>query len=145
MCRLGVRDVEGLEVDLREVQRTGPTYTIDTLDSFPDSEDLVLIVGADAAANLDSWHRWKEVADRSAIAIAPRPGVHTPSFPNALAIEMGLLEISGTEIRARVAAREPYRFLVTGPVHDYIVRHRLYAEDRGDDMVEGVESMESSS
>jgi nicotinate-nucleotide adenylyltransferase len=145
MCRLGVTGVEGIEVDVREVERDGPTYTIDTFESFPDEEDLLLIVGADTAANLGSWHRWIEVAERATIAIAPRRGAQSPQIPDALSIEMGLLEVSGTDIRARARAGEPFRFLVTERVHEYIARHGLYAKDPGDDIVEDVESMESSS
>ena len=113
MCRLAVSGSPGIETDDREVLRDGPTYTIDTLDSFPSADELVLIVGSDAAAGLDTWHRWKEIADRATIAIAPRPGSHSPAFPEALHIEMGMLEVSSTEIRQRVRYGRPYRFLVT--------------------------------
>lgn len=135
MCRLALEGVEGVEVDDREITRDGPTYTIDTLDSFPGEDELFLIVGADAAAGLDSWHRWKEIADRSTIAIAPRPGARVPEFPDAIAIEIGLLEISGTDIRRRVNEGRPYRYLVTRSVHDYIEAHNLYAQADQDDMV----------
>ncbi len=145
MCRLAVEGVPGLEVDDREVVRDGPTYTIDTLDSFPPDEELFLVVGADAAAGLDTWHRWKEVSDRATIAIAPRPGVITPEFPEAVNVAMGMLEVSSTAIRERVRLGLPYRFLVTQPVHEYIVKNRLYTQTREDDMVEDLERLESPS
>ena len=145
MCRLAVNGVQGLEVDDREVMRDGPTFTIDTLDSFPSDEELHLIVGADAAAGLDSWHRWNAIADRATIAIAPRPGIHSPEFPEAVHIEMGMLEISGTDIRARVRGGRPFRYLVTGEVHAYIVDNDLYANEPEDDMVGQRMDMETTS
>jgi nicotinate-nucleotide adenylyltransferase len=135
MCRLALEGVAGIDVDDREVRREGPSYTIDTLDSFPAGEELFLIVGADAAAGLDSWHRWKEVADRATIAVAPRPGVHRPEYPDAVNVDMGMLEISGTDIRLRVRESRPYRYLVTRAVHDYIESNGLYADAERDDMV----------
>lgn len=145
MCRLAVAGVSGLEVDDREVTREGPTFTIDTLDSFPDDEELFLIVGADAAAGLDSWHRWNAIAERATISIAPRPGIHSPEFPDAVHIEMGMLEISGTDIRARVREGRPFRYLVTREVHAYIVDNDLYANQPEDDMVRQRMDMETKS
>ena len=145
MCRLAVSGVPGIEVDDRELTRDGPTFTIDTLDSFPADEVLYLIVGADAAAGLDSWHRWNAIAERATIAIAPRAGVHSPEFPDAVHIEMGLLEISATDIRARVRQGRPFRYLVTGEVHSYIVNNDLYAKATGGDMVGQRMDMETTS
>lgn len=135
MCRIAVEGVDGLEVDDREVRRDGPTYTVDTLASFPADEDLYLIVGADAAAGLDTWHRWEDILKRAKVAIAPRTGSPLTDVPGAVEIEMGLLEVSGTDIRRRARQGRPFRYLVTPPVHDYIVSHDLYAEERRDDMV----------
>lgn len=145
MCRLAVEGVPGLEVDDREMTREGPTFTIDTLDSFPGDEELYLIVGADAAAGLDSWHRWNAIAERATVSIAPRPGVHSPEFPDAIHIEMGMLEISGTDIRARVREGRPFRYLVTREVHAFIVDNDLYANESEDDMVGQRMDMETTS
>lgn len=145
MCRLAVAGVPGLEVDDREVTRDGPTFTIDTLDSFPADEELYLIVGTDSAAGLDSWHRWNAIAERATISIAPRSGIHSPEFPDAIHIDMGMLEISGTDIRARVMDGRPFRYLVTGEVHAYIVANDLYANHPEDDMVGQRMDMETTS
>lgn len=145
MCRLAASGVPGLDVDDREVVRDGPTFTIDTLDSFPADEELFLIVGADAAAGLDSWHRWNAIAERATISIAPRPGVVSPEFPDAVHIEMGRLEISSTDIRARVRDGMPFRYLVTRDVHDYIVANHLYANHAEGDMVGQRMDMETTS
>lgn len=135
MCRLAVDGAVGLEVDERETHRDGPTYTIDTLMGFPADEDLFLIVGADAAAGLSTWHRWEEILERATIVIVPRPGTPIPDISDAVVVEMGRLEVSGTEIRRRARDARPFRYLVTRGVHEYIASRNLYAEDCQDDMV----------
>jgi len=135
MCRLAVEGSDGLEVDEREVRRGGPTYTIDTLASFPEDEELFLIVGGDAAAGLHTWHRWEEILTRAKIVTIPRPGHPTGDLPGSIVVDMGALEVSGTEIRRRAARRRPFRYLVTQRVYEYIIAHNLYEKDRQDDMV----------
>jgi nicotinate-nucleotide adenylyltransferase len=139
MIRLATADIDGFEVDDREIRRDGPTYTIDTVLSFPESEELSLILGADAALGLQSWHRWQEVVDRVSLLVVPRPGTDAREVqavaPDAVFLDMAVLEISGTEIREMAALGEPYRFLVPLAVHDYIESLGLYAEPGGDDMV----------
>ena len=139
MIRLAIDEVERFEIDDRELDREGPTYTIDTILSFPDGEDLSLILGADAAVGLPTWHRWEEVVDRVSLLVVPRPGTDVREvqsvLPEAVFLDMAVLEISGTEIREMAAVGEPYRFLVPLAVHDYIEDLGLYAELGGDDMV----------
>lgn len=146
MCRIALADVDEIEVDTREAVRDGPTFTIDTLGTFPPDEELFLILGADAAAGLSTWHRWREVVDRVTVAVAPRPGapILPEGLPRVKHIEMGLLEVSGTEIREMVRTRQAYRYLVTEPVHAYIESHGLYAEPAQEDMVMGLNGLEDS-
>jgi nicotinate-nucleotide adenylyltransferase len=145
MCRRAVAGVDRIFVDSREVERDGPTFTIDTLATFPDDEELFVVLGADSAAGFESWHRWEEVLSRATIAIAPRPGIPRPEIEGAVDLEMGMLEISGTEIRERIRDGRPYRYLVTEPVYDYIGSHDLYANGVDDDMVVGLSELEDSS
>ena len=137
MTRLAIDGVPGLEVDSREIDREGPSYTMDTLETLPPDEDVFLVVGSDSAARLSTWHRWEEVVERVTIVVAPRPGVvvDEPEIPDFLLLDMGLLEVSGTEIRKRAATGGPFRYLVTEPVYDYIIENRLYTEPGEDDMV----------
>lgn len=149
MTRLAVAEVPGLEADDREVARDGLTYTAETLTSFPDSEELFLILGADAAAGLVTWHRADEVLARVRVVVAPRPGtdmsVVAGVVPGAHALDMAMLEVSGTDIRHLAASGQPYRFLVTEPVHHYIETHSLYAHAVGGDMVESPSQPEEPS
>jgi nicotinate-nucleotide adenylyltransferase len=130
MCRLGVEGVEGLDIDLRELDRDGPTYTIETLGTFPAEEELFLILGSDSLSKIGTWQRWDEILERVTIVEAPRPAapVGVGAALGAIQLEMGLLDVSSSEIRHRVAEGRPYRYLVTAPVFGYIEATNLYAE-----------------
>ncbi len=130
MVALAIADAPGFELDTREVDRPGPTYTIDTLNSFPDDEDLYLILGADAAGGVDSWHQANAVVERARFLVLPRPGDDAMSaasnLPGALVLQMAALDISSTAIREMAREGKPYRYLVPGRVHEYIQANRLY-------------------
>jgi len=139
MAQLATMGVDGFEVDEREVRRDGPTYTIDTLHSFPDDEDLFVIMGADAASGFRTWHRWEDIVDRSTILVMPRPGTDPRSVgeavPGALLLDMAPLDVSATAIRKMAGSGEPYRFLVHAAVYEYIEANHLYAQTRSGDRV----------
>ena len=135
MTRLAVEEAAGFELDEREVARPGSTFTADTLAEFDRADDLILILGADAAAGLGTWERANEVVHRARIAVAPRPG--TPQSvveealdqlgsPEVIWLDMPDLDVSGTDIRSRAAQDRPFRFLVPDPVWRYVLRHGLY-------------------
>ncbi len=130
MCRAAISDSDRIEVDVRELERDGPTYTVETLATFPADEDLYLILGSDSLAQIETWHRWAEVVDRVTLVEAPRIGAPRGSGTGhgAVQLDMGLLEVSSTDIRSRVAGGRPYRYLVTEPVYEYIEATNLYAE-----------------
>jgi len=130
MCRLAIAMADGLEVDLRELDRDGPTYTIETLGTFPEDEELFLILGSDSLAGIETWYRWQDVLERVTLIEAPRAGIATDVGVRlgALRLDMGPLAISSTDIRGRIAEGKPYRYLVTDPVYGYIEATNLYAE-----------------
>jgi nicotinate-nucleotide adenylyltransferase len=129
MTRLAIDGVSYFEADEREIVRDGWTYTVDTLAEFPDDE-IVLVLGADAAAGLDSWHKAEEVVTRAVIAVMPRPGVDRDRVDAGVGdvrwLDAPELEVSGTGLRAIRARGGSIRFLVPGPVYEYIERHSLY-------------------
>ncbi|RYF32168.1 MAG: nicotinate (nicotinamide) nucleotide adenylyltransferase, partial [Comamonadaceae bacterium] len=119
MSRLAFGDVPGAVVDAREVLRDGPTYTLDTLRELQvenPAAQLVLIMGADQAAALPSWHGWREIL---AIAIVSVAGRQDPAGPEALfdpqnlpglpngarfeRIDLPAMDISATDIRMQAA------------------------------------------
>lgn len=77
MLKAAIEGFAGLEIDDRELQRVGPSYTVDTLQSLHDElpgQSLVLCVGVDAFLHLDTWHRWQDLFIFSHIVVAHRPG-----------------------------------------------------------------------
>lgn len=130
MSHLAVDGVDYFEADEREVHRDGWTYTADTLDSFDPAEELVLILGADAARGLPTWERSADVLARAQVAVVPRPGVDRSEVDSLVKVErwldMPALPLSGTLIRQRAAAGLGIRFLVTEQVYQYLDEQKLY-------------------
>lgn len=149
MVRLATQGVDGFEVDTREIDRNGPTYTIDTLESFPADEELFLIVGADAAMNMTTWNQADEVLARVTVLVAPRPGIDIVevalAFPSGVVLDMAPLDVSATNVRKRLKAGKPHRFLVGAEVADYIAQHNLYADQiEGDRVGSPIEQEQTS-
>lgn len=134
MTRLAIDGVPYFEADDREIRREGWTYTVDTLRSFPDDEDLYLILGADAARGLPTWNSAREVMDRATIAVVPRPGVGKQEVDDALTegqvvwLDTPDVRLSGTMLRRRAGAGRSIRFLVRDSVWQYVEENRVYAE-----------------
>jgi nicotinate-nucleotide adenylyltransferase len=148
MTRLAVGGTERFEIDTREIDREGPTYTIDTLLTFPSDEDLFLILGADAALGLPTWRRWGEIVERAGVLVVPRPGTDlaavAATVPAATILDMSALDISSTSIRFLAASGRPYRFLVPENVHRYIETTGLYTQMWAGDMVGRAHDQEES-
>jgi nicotinate-nucleotide adenylyltransferase len=141
LCRLAVRgDEERFDVSDVEIARSGPSYTVDTLEdlhsSAPDHE-LFLIVGGDIAAGLPSWHRPERVLSLATLAVAKRRGTSRAAVDDALRtlaggerarfFRMPRIGVSSTMLRDRVRAGHPIRYLTPDAVVSYIERHGLYA------------------
>jgi nicotinate-nucleotide adenylyltransferase len=118
-----------------DIDRPGPTYTIDTLRELhaagPDDE-LFFITGADALAEILTWHAVDELFTLAHFVGCTRPGhrlsgAGLPEDKVSL-VEIPALAISSTECRARVAAGEPVWYLVPDGVVQYIAKRRLYAK-----------------
>jgi nicotinate-nucleotide adenylyltransferase len=91
MVELAIEGVPSLEVDAREIDRPGRSYTVDTLRSLRDEAPeraLALIVGADAFVGLPTWHRWHDLFELAHVVVVARPGVVIDdAIPEALAGE----------------------------------------------------------
>lgn len=131
MVAAAVADVEGLVAGDAEIRRGGSSFTADTLvalaDEYPDAE-LFTIVGDDAAAGLTTWERHEEVVAQSRLVVVDRPGkpVDLPAGFNWLRVEVPRLEVSSTDLRARLSDGRPLDYLVTEPVLDIIAARQLY-------------------
>ena len=144
MLRAALRDQSRLSLDTRELQRSGPSYTIDTLVELRTEQGarpLVLLLGADAFAGLPGWHRWRELFDLAHIGVLSRPGVapvladeldrevagrrvagaaDLRRSPAGKVIELAVtpLEISATRIRQLLAAGRDPRYLLPAGLFD---------------------------
>jgi nicotinate-nucleotide adenylyltransferase len=91
MVELAIAGHPDLQVDAREVLRSGRSYTVPTLEELRNEEPsrpLALIVGADAFLGLPTWHRWREVFSLAHVVVVGRPGVTiADALPPALADE----------------------------------------------------------
>jgi nicotinate-nucleotide adenylyltransferase len=132
MLDLAVAGAGGLAVERLELERPGPSYTIDTLRALCAREpgtSFTLLLGADAAAELAAWREARELPRFARIVVFARHGSPVPASPLIGAtIEVPAVEISATEIRRRVRAGLPIRYWVPDRVAEYVARHRLYLD-----------------
>ncbi len=137
MCRLAVGDEAGLAVCGLEIERGGPSYTVDTLRAIHASHkeaELTFIVGADMARTMPRWREPQALLELASLAVAEREDGRREDVLGALAplqarttfLEMGMVEISSSLVRERVAAGEPVGELVGPAVAAYIAEHGLY-------------------
>lgn len=133
MVRLAVAGNPALEADGREVARPGPTYTVETLDELrrEGHTDIVLVLGNDAVADMPNWREPGRIAELARIVVAEKaPGAGAGN--DFERVEMPLLRVSSTEVRARVGSGKPIRYLVPDAVREYIEAHGLYREPARD-------------
>lgn len=129
-------------VSRMEIERPGPTYTVDTLEALHEryghTADLFFITGADAVWEMLTWKDASRYEDLAVFIAATRPGCDLEGARRAHAeaasavriefMEVPALAISSTDIRERVASRRPVRYLLPEAVADYIAKNGLYRE-----------------
>ncbi len=133
MLRLAVADDERFVVDAREVSRRGPSYTVDTLrelrTEIPQAS-LSLLLGSDTACDLPRWHEAAALPALATIVVLTRPGTPVPPLPLVTrTLEVPAVDIAATGIRERCRRHESIRYLVPGPVAQYIAERRLYVDE----------------
>jgi nicotinate-nucleotide adenylyltransferase len=125
-----------------EVERDGPTYSVDTLRTVREERgdvDLFFITGADAMLEILQWKDPEEALSMAHFIAASRPGYDLSRFergapaehPNVTVMQIPALAISSTDIRERVAAGRPIRYLVPEGVQTYIEKAGLYRDGGG--------------
>ena len=124
-----------------DIDRGGPTYTIDTLrdlrEEYPNAE-LFFITGADALSSIMSWHDWDKMFDLAQFVGVTRPGYELTEdmLPADIQERVHLLDIpamaiSSTDCRTRAAEGRPVWYLVPDGVVQYIAKHELYVSRAG--------------
>jgi nicotinate-nucleotide adenylyltransferase len=139
MVELAIADDDRFTTSRIEIDREGPSYTLDTLEQLkaesPDDE-LFLILGGDQAAALASWHEPEKLLERATLAVFERmswgrnaiviklgrmPGVERVRY-----LDMPLIQVSSSAVRRRVRDGLPIRYLVPDKVVEYIATNELY-------------------
>ena len=156
MLEAAIADVDGLYCDDRELHRSGTSYTVDTLISLrQDYADkaICLILGMDAFARLERWHRWRQLFELAHICVAKRPGtsrtiegqlkeavdqrqtshvdVLNESPAGRICIrDIPAFDVSATHIRSLVSSGRSTRFLLPDAVLDIIRQQGLYRDEK---------------
>ena len=126
------------EVSRMELERAGPSYTIQTLKDLQthysdrgDTTEIGWIIGADSLIEYQIWKDFDEVLARCVMIATTRPNYDLTRVPPAVRNRVNTfpitgVDISATEIRERIAQGRSIRYLVPEPVREYIYQHRLY-------------------
>lgn len=121
------------EVDPRELERSGPSWTVDTLREYraerPDAE-LFLLIGTDQHDELDTWRAVDEIRSLARIAVMSRAGTggSDPGSSGDIAVPVTRIDVSSTLIRSRVRAGQSIRYLVPPRVEGLIRAQGLYVD-----------------
>lgn len=148
MLELAIRANPHFALSLVDVERAGPSYTVDTLCLLrrawgPDAE-LYFVIGGDSLKDLPTWYDPAGIIAQATIVALLRPGyadvsderaklaARLPGIEQRLVVVEGpRMDLSSTELRRRVAAGRPIKYQTPEAVEDYIRRHRLYQRTEG--------------
>jgi len=152
MLQLALAEFPQLQIDTRELDRDGPSYMVDTLQELrteAPQRPLLLLIGQDAANDLDRWHRWQDLFELAHIVIMTRPG-QRPAYRSqleqkierrlcadvqslldsqaggVLALQVAAIDVCATTIKTMISLGRSPRGMLPGPVLDYINGEGLY-------------------
>jgi nicotinate-nucleotide adenylyltransferase len=145
LCQAAIAGDDELETSALEIERGGPSFTVDTLRALHGSregDDLTFIVGGDMASSLPSWREPEAVLELARVAVAEREehrrqeiaerlGALRGADERVVFFTMPRLDISSSDIRRRIAEGRPIRWLVPAEVCDEIERRGLYGAATG--------------
>jgi nicotinate-nucleotide adenylyltransferase len=152
MLELAIEAFPELELDLREVNRAGRSFTVDSLSAlrreFGREAMLYFVIGDDCLASLNQWRRWRDIVSFANLIIAKRPGPFPPpedevaawlestqvdchiagSMPSGgvARVDCALLDISSTQLRSGLEGHDALNQVIPEPVIEYIKHHGLY-------------------
>ncbi len=141
MVRLAIAKHAHFGLCTIEVERGGPTYTVDTLEHLRDEskdDELSFILGLDSFVDLSLWKEPERLVQMCKLVVVPRCGTTLPelrqvatkikglSHESVVTLDSPMIGISSSGIRERVSCGLPIDYLVPGEVERYIIAHRLY-------------------
>jgi nicotinate-nucleotide adenylyltransferase len=127
MLELAVADEPRFAVSRAELDREGPSYTVDTLERLSGPDDLFLILGSDAIADFPRWKDPERIAKLATLVVAERPGApERMGDAPIVRFDAPRLDISSRELRARAARGLSLRYLVPDPAWRHIEARGLY-------------------
>jgi nicotinate-nucleotide adenylyltransferase len=127
MLELAVAGEPRFAVSRAELDREGPSYTVDTLAGLAGSDELFLILGSDAIADLPRWKDPERIAQLATLVVADRPGApERIGDAPIVTFDAPRLDISSRELRARAARGLSLRYLVPDPAWKHIEARGLY-------------------
>ena len=127
MLELAVAGEPRFSVSRVELDRGSPSYTVETLEQLAGSDDLFLILGSDAMANLPRWKQADRIAELATLTVAERPGApERVGVAPIVRFDAPRLDISSRELRARAARGLSLRYLVPESVWRHIEARGLY-------------------
>jgi len=128
MVAAAVDEIDGLDPSRIEIDRGGPTYTVDTVETLSKpGREIVLIVGEDVAARIDGWHRGADLRELVSLAVVGRgAGAEPPVGWSTAGVTMPRLDVSSSDIRARIGRGAPIDALVPPGAVRILAARRLY-------------------
>lgn len=126
MLEAAVKGEPRFAVSRVELEREGPSYTVDTLEALRADGELFLILGSDALADFPRWRSPERIRALAKILVARRPGAPEPDAPWAQAFDAPRLDISSRELRARASRGLSLRYLVPDDVWRHIEHKGIY-------------------
>lgn len=127
MVASAIKTFKDFEISTREIERSGPTFTIDTVREFKrelPTEEFVLLLGSDAFNGISTWKEGGELLKEIDIVVALRPGVELTNIPGAQVrvIESEMFAISSTEIRQAARTGADLSLFVPSEIVDEVRR-----------------------
>jgi nicotinate-nucleotide adenylyltransferase len=127
MVATAIAGHESFQLSTREIERSGPTFTVETVREFQSeqpTEDFILLLGSDAFNGVPTWKESEELLRSIDIVVAKRPGKEITTIPNAhvTIIESEMFAISSTEVRQAVRTGADLNHLVPPEIHEAVKR-----------------------
>ena len=136
MAQLAFADLAQAFIDTREIERSGVSYTLDTLQELRKEQpqaQLYLFIGQDQAQSFESWHRWQDILEIAQLVVAQRPSESPDAgqwqnggLLNVQRLAMPALQVSATHVRQCIAQGQSTDAYLLPQVRRYIDQHRLY-------------------